>query len=77
VPLTILKTIFQIGATLLSIFEKSFAAHNNPQMVQNAVEKLHQDLKDKEVEIDKLAADPHATPEQHAAALDSIRLSAS
>lgn len=73
----IVQEIMGIAATLLSIFSKSYEAHQNPAMVLNAVQKFHQDLQDKQREIDALAADPHATAADHQKALEAIRLSQS
>lgn len=73
----IIGAALQILGTLSQIFLKSYEAHQSAPMVLAAMQKFHQDLKDKQVEIDKLAANPNATPAQHQAALDSIRLSAS
>lgn len=73
-PTAIISEILQIGATLLAIFSKAYAAHNDPAMVLAAVQQLHQGLKDKLAEVDRVAADPKATPADHQRALDSVRL---
>lgn len=76
-PTAIISEILKIGATLLSIFARFYEAKNSPAEVQAAVEQLHQDLKDKERAIDAVLSDPNATPEQHKAALEKLRMSQS
>jgi outer membrane murein-binding lipoprotein Lpp len=73
----IFSIALRMAGTLVSIFSKLLELHNSPEMVKAKMAQLHQDLKDHEAKIDKIAADPNATPEDHQKALDAIRLGAS
>lgn len=76
-PTTIVAEILKIGATLLSIFSKYFAAKQSPAEVETAVKQFHQDLKDHEAAVDQVLADPKATAADHAAALAKLRMAQS
>lgn len=73
----ILRLILSICATLTSIAQKSFEAHQSAAMVHAAMEGLHQDLKDTEAKIDEAAKKPDMTPEEHQKILDEMRRRAS
>lgn len=73
----IFRLILSIGSTLSSIALKSFEAHQAAPMVKAKFEQFHQDLKDHEAKIDKLAKKPAATREEHEKLLEQMRLAAS
>lgn len=66
--------ILGIISELLKLFNMIRAQYNDPAMVKNKIDQLHQDLKDHNAKVEAVFSDPAATEAEKKAALDQIRL---
>jgi len=69
-----ISAIAGIVQELLKLYNLLMGRMNSPEMVQEKMNQLHQDLADRVNKAESVLADPNATEAQKDAALNAIRL---
>jgi outer membrane murein-binding lipoprotein Lpp len=69
-----MTAILGIIAELLKLFNMIRGEYNDPAMVKNKIDQLHQDLKDHNAKVEAVFQNPTSTAADKKAALDQIRL---
>lgn len=72
--LATLGAFANIIAELAKLANLILGHYNDPKMVEEKVNQLHQDLKDRNEKLASTLQDTTKTPEEKRAALDAIRL---
>lgn len=69
-----MTAILGIISELLKLFNLIRSQYQDPAMVTNKINQLHQDLKDHNEKVEAVFQNPASTDAQKKAALDNIRL---
>ena len=72
-----ITAIIQALLAAFNVFRQERAIYNDPKMVKNKLDIAKQQARDALRNAEAMAADPNATPQQHAEALRQIRLAGS